>query len=107
MTGYVELFIDRAPDNARRIAATLADFGFADLQLTASDFERPDRVIQFGVAPVRVDLLTSISGVAWEEAGGGRGRGSGGRSRRSMTRNPSRLPCCATASCSISRGNRN
>lgn len=44
------------------------DFGFGDIGLDDSDFESPDKVIQFGVSPLRVDLMTLISGVDWEIA---------------------------------------
>jgi hypothetical protein len=47
-------------------------FGFASVGLTPSDFERPDQVVQLGVPPVRIDLLTSITGVSWDEAWAGR-----------------------------------
>lgn len=32
------------------------------------DFNNPDKVVQLGVPPVRIDLITSITGVSWEEA---------------------------------------
>ena len=48
--------------------AALTAFGFGDIGLTADDFARDDNVVQLGVPPVRVDLLTSLSGVTWEEA---------------------------------------
>jgi len=53
----------------------LAEFGFGDVGLSMQDFQRPDVVIQLGVPPVRVDLLTGISGVTWEDAWSGRTKG--------------------------------
>jgi hypothetical protein len=38
------------------------------LSLAAADFENPERVIQLGELPVRIDLITSITGVSLEEA---------------------------------------
>ena len=67
-TGDVDVFVRPAPDNARRILSALADFGFQSLNLSLADFQMPDHVVQLGVPPVRVDLLTSISGVTWAEA---------------------------------------
>ena len=52
---------------ATRIITALDTFGFASLGLTAVDFESPDQVIQLGVPPVRVDLITSISALSWDE----------------------------------------
>lgn len=67
-TSDIDLLIRPAPDNAQAILAALADFGFASLGLSEGDFLQPDRVIQLGVPPVRIDLLTSLTGITWEEA---------------------------------------
>jgi hypothetical protein len=40
--------------------------------LTVEDFTSPDKVVQLGVVPVRIDIVTSITGVSWEEAAAGR-----------------------------------
>lgn len=72
-TGDLDLFINRRPDNACRILSALRDFGFGSMNLTVEDFTKPDNVVQLGVPPVRVDLITSIDGVTWEEAWKGRG----------------------------------
>ena len=66
-TGDLDIFVKPDHENARRIVAALNEFGFASLGLTEGDFEGPDQVIQLGVAPVRVDLITSITGLSWEE----------------------------------------
>ncbi len=42
----------------------LEDFGFESVGLTAADFEKPDNVIQLGVPPVRVDIVTSLTGIS-------------------------------------------
>jgi predicted nucleotidyltransferase len=66
-TGDLDIFVKPDHENATRIIAALNAFGFASLGLTAADFETPDQVIQLGVPPVRVDLITSISGLSWDE----------------------------------------
>lgn len=66
-TGDIDLFIQPTPDNAARILAALRDFGFGDVGLTEDDFIQPDNVIQLGVPPIRINLLTSIDGVSWSE----------------------------------------
>jgi hypothetical protein len=71
-TGDLDIFIKPDHENALRIVAALDALGFASLGLTATDFERVDQVIQLGVSPVRIDLLTSITGVSWDEAFTGR-----------------------------------
>ncbi|MBI1995774.1 MAG: nucleotidyl transferase AbiEii/AbiGii toxin family protein [Deltaproteobacteria bacterium] len=71
-TGDLDIFVKPDHENAQRIAAALDAFGFASLGLTADDFEQPDQVIQLGVSPVRIDLITSLTGVSWDEAFAGR-----------------------------------
>jgi hypothetical protein len=55
-------------ENARRIVEALGDFGFGDLGLAAEDFLADDVVVQLGCEPQRIDLLTFVSGVEFEEA---------------------------------------
>ena len=57
--------MDRA--NAPRIFAALADFGFSALDLCEADFLEPDVIIQLGYPPKRIDLLTGIDGVNFDE----------------------------------------
>lgn len=64
-TGDMDILVKADRQNAKRILAALNDFGFGDLELTIADFEKPDMVIQLGVAPVRVDIITSLTGVSW------------------------------------------
>ena len=71
-TGGPDLLVKPDPDNARRILAALEEFGFASVGLTAPDFTVQDRVVQLGVPPARIDLITSLTGVSWDEAFMGR-----------------------------------
>lgn len=64
----IDLFIKIDPKNAEKILAALDDFGFGALNLKVQDFLTPGIIIQLGVEPFRIDLLTSIEGVTWEEA---------------------------------------
>lgn len=77
-TGDMDILIKPDKENAERILRALDAFGFAELDLTAADFEAPEMVIQLGVAPVRVDIVTSLTGVDWEQAYSGRVRGKYG-----------------------------
>ena len=67
-TGDLDVLVRPDPDNAKRIVEALADFGFRFDNLTAADFQNPEKVVQLGVPPVRIDLITSITGVSWEDA---------------------------------------
>ncbi len=65
-TGVIDILVSSTSANAKSILSTLSDSGFGDSDLTPADFQKPDRVVQFGVPPLRIDLLTSIDGVSWE-----------------------------------------
>jgi hypothetical protein len=67
-TEDIDFLVLVSPENASKLAALIVDFGFGELGLTEEDFLRPDQVIQLGRAPHRIDLLTGISGVGWDEA---------------------------------------
>lgn len=67
-TKDVDFFISTDPANAEAITAVIREFGFASTGLKAEDFRTPDLVIQLGVEPHRIDLLTGLSGIDWAEA---------------------------------------
>jgi hypothetical protein len=71
-TGDIDIFVKPSLENAQRILSALADFGFGALNLTIKDFQNPDSVVQLGVPPVRIDIITSITGVTWVEADKGK-----------------------------------
>ena len=71
-TGDLDVLVRNSPGNTRRLESALAGFGFASLGLKAADFADSYRVIQLGVPPNRIDLLTSITGVPFDEAWGDR-----------------------------------
>ncbi len=64
----IDLFLRASPQNADRILTALREFGFGNLSLTVNDLLTPAQVIQLGYEPNRIDLLTSISGVDFEDA---------------------------------------
>jgi hypothetical protein len=73
-TGDIDLFVRPGPINAQRVFDALARFG-APLQsagVTAGDFAQPGAVYQIGLPPRRIDVLTEISGVSFDEAWGSR-----------------------------------
>src|ERR1700737_4781118 len=71
-TGDIDILIHNSPQNAARLQEVIVAFSFASLGLSAEDFLAPDRVIQLGVPPNRIDLLTSITGLEFAEAWAGR-----------------------------------
>ena len=77
-TGDMDIFVRLDTDNAHRILAALDAFGFGSVGLTAADFENSDKVVQLGVPPIRVDIMTSLTGVSWEDAFASRTEGKYG-----------------------------
>jgi hypothetical protein len=67
-TGDMDILIRSDLENAQRILSALDEFGFGSLGLTVEDFTSPDKVVQLGVPPVRIDIVTSITGVSWKDA---------------------------------------
>ena len=67
-TGDIDFFVKPETNNAKKILAALDEFGFAELDISLEDLSTPKKVIQLGVPPVRIDIITSITGVEWEDA---------------------------------------
>lgn len=67
-TGDIDILVRRDDMNARRIMQAIAKFGAPVSGLSEQDFTSPDMVVQFGVEPCRIDLLTKISGVEFDDA---------------------------------------
>lgn len=64
----LDLWVRPTPENARRTWDALARFGAPVSTLTPAELERPALVLQLGVAPCRIDVLTSIDGVNFDDA---------------------------------------
>ena len=67
-TGDVDVLLRRDSTNAARMMRVIEAFGFGKTGVVEEDFLRENYVIQLGVEPHRIDLLTGISGVEFEEA---------------------------------------
>jgi hypothetical protein len=77
-TGDLDVLVNPEPTNAKSIMQALHEFGFGSVGLTAADFEEEGKVVQLGSSPVRVDIITSITGVSWDQARLGRVKGQFG-----------------------------
>ena len=71
-TGDLDVWIRPSKDNAGRVFAALARFGAPLDHVSLEDFTNPGMVFQIGVAPRRIDILTSIDGVDFDSAWSGR-----------------------------------
>lgn len=67
-TGDLDVWVRPEGSNAKRVIAALQAFGAPVQDLTEADLTRAGTVFQIGVAPIRIDVLTSIDGVAFDEA---------------------------------------
>lgn len=67
-TGDLDIFVRPSPENAPRVWRALRQFGAPLRDLSIQDFESKDLIYQIGVPPSRVDIITGISGVTFEEA---------------------------------------
>ena len=67
-TGDIDLWIHASAENSHRVWRALRRFGAPTQDLTVSDLGTPDTVFQIGVAPRRIDLLTTIDGVEFADA---------------------------------------
>ena len=65
-TNDLDVWVNISPENAARIDRALREFGFAAAELTSSLFLDPNNVVRVGVPPIRIKILTSISGVKFE-----------------------------------------
>ena len=71
-TGDLDLWVRASPENAVRVMAALKKFGAPLFDLSLEDLSTPGIVFQMGLPPCRIDLLTGISGVTFDEAWPGR-----------------------------------
>ena len=77
-TADLDILVKADTENSGRVVEALNAFGFEGAGLGADDFRQPEKVVQLGVPPVRVDILTSLTGVSWDEAFSGRTKGTYG-----------------------------
>lgn len=64
----IDVLIETSPENARCVMAALDTFGFGKIGLAEADFSTTGQTVQLGFPPNRIDILTSIAGVSFEEA---------------------------------------
>lgn len=66
-TGDLDIWLNPTVENSQKILKSVNEFGFSSFKLTKDDFTKPGNVIQLGYPPLRIDLLTEIDGVKFEE----------------------------------------
>lgn len=73
-TGDLDIWIDAKPNNAERVWRALVAFGapVESGDVSRDDFCKPGNVVQVGLPPRRIDILTEITGVEFTQAWDGR-----------------------------------
>lgn len=71
-TGDLDVWVDPTPSNAARVMRALAAFGAPLSEVSEEDFSRPGIVFQMGLPPVRIDVLTELTGLTFDDAWAGR-----------------------------------
>ena len=66
-TGDIDFWVRKSGENAQRILDALEEFGFGSLGLTIDDLIDPNKVIQFGREPNRIDILTFLTGLEFDD----------------------------------------
>lgn len=67
-TGGLDIWLRISSDNAQKVLRALAKFGAPTSDLSEEDLTHPDTIIQLGVEPRRIDLITRIDAVEFDEA---------------------------------------
>jgi hypothetical protein len=72
-TKDLDLLVDPSEANARRLGSALTEFGFIATGKAWRRLTKPYQILTLGVEPVRIDVLTSISGVSFRAVWKGHG----------------------------------
>ena len=67
-TGDIDIWVEPSNENAQRVIHTLAKFGASLSNTSEKDFEKEGIIFQIGVAPRRIDIITTIDGVEFQTA---------------------------------------
>ena len=66
-TGDLDVLVRPTEENGHRLLAAIADFGFPTAPLTASDMVAGKKVVEMGVPPVQIHVMSAIDGVDWDD----------------------------------------
>lgn len=74
-TGDLDILVRPTTENGQRLLDAIADFGFPTGGLTPEGVTNPRQVIEMGVPPVQLHVMSAVDGVAWEDVWAGREAG--------------------------------
>lgn len=78
-TGDLDILVRPTEANGRRVLDAIAAFGFPTAPVTPADIAAGGKVIEMGVAPVQIHVMSHIDGVAWDDVWQSREMGPLGR----------------------------
>ena len=67
-TGDLDVFVRPTVENAENVLAAVRSFGFPVEGIRPTDLTDPRRILEMGVEPVQIHVITAISGVSWDDA---------------------------------------
>lgn len=67
-TDDIDIWIKNSKSNAKRIFKVLEEFGFGNIELDERDFNKPGFILQLGYPPNRIDIMTEVEGLKFEDA---------------------------------------
>lgn len=71
-TGDLDILIRPTEPNAQRLLQTIAEFGFPEVPLKPAQIISPGKIIEMGVPPVQIHVMSHVDGVSWDEVWTGR-----------------------------------
>jgi len=71
-TGDLDVLVRPSVENAERLLAAIHSFGFPDIPMTAAQLVEPRTVLEMGVPPVQIHVMSGVDGVTWDEVWNGR-----------------------------------
>ena len=66
-TGDLDILVRPTEDNAQRVLTAIGAFGFPTMVLTPAEIVRGTKVIEMGMPPVQIHVMSAIDGVTWDE----------------------------------------
>ena len=66
-TGDIDFWVKPNINNAKKIIKALNDFGFGGYDISESDFNEVDKVVQLGYPPNRIDIITGVTGLNFDD----------------------------------------
>lgn len=75
-TGDLDILVRPTEENGHRLLAAISDFGFPTAPVTPSDVVAGKKVIEMGVPPVQIHVMSAIDGVTWEDVWASREAGT-------------------------------